>query len=34
MTTTRLDRYLNLPLFDAIRRLRRKLLRLPPPPDV
>jgi hypothetical protein len=25
---------LNLPLFDAIRRLRRKLLRLPPPPDV
>jgi len=34
MTTTRLDRYLNLPFFDAIRRLRRKLLRLPPPPDL
>jgi len=34
MTTTRLDRYLNLPFFDTIRRLRRKLLRLPPPPDV
>jgi hypothetical protein len=31
MTTTRLDRYLNLPFFDAIRRLRRKLLCLPPP---
>jgi hypothetical protein len=34
MSTTRLDRYLNLPFFDAIRRLRRKLLRLPPPPDI
>jgi Glycosyltransferase like family 2 len=31
VTTTRLDRYLNLPFFDAIRRLRRKLLGLPPP---
>jgi hypothetical protein len=30
-STTRLDRYLNLPFIDAIRRLRRKLLRLPPP---
>jgi len=33
-TTTRLNRYLNSPFFSAIRRLRRKLLRLPPPPDV
>ena len=33
-TTTRLDRYLNFPFVNAIRRLRRKLLRLPPPPDV
>jgi hypothetical protein len=29
-----LDRYLNFPFVNAIRRLRRKLLRLPPPPDV
>jgi hypothetical protein len=27
----RLDRYLNSPIFNAIRRVRRKLLRLPPP---
>ena len=27
----RLDRYLNSPFFDAIRKLRRKFLRLPPP---
>lgn len=29
--TLRLDRYLNLPFFDVIRRVRRKLLRLRPP---
>lgn len=34
VSTTRLDRYLNLPFIDAIRRLRRKLLRLPPPRDL
>lgn len=30
-TATRLDRYLNSPFFNAIRRMRRKLLGLPPP---
>jgi hypothetical protein len=30
-TTTRVNRYLNSPFFSAIRRIRRKLLRLPPP---
>ena len=30
-TTTRLDRYLNSPFLRAIRGVRRKLLRLPPP---
>jgi len=29
----RLDRYLNLPIIQAVRRLRRMLFRLPPPPD-
>jgi hypothetical protein len=29
--TLRLNRYLNLPFFDVIRRVRRKLLGLPPP---
>lgn len=31
--TTRLDRYLNLPWLQAVRRIRRILFRLPPPTD-
>jgi hypothetical protein len=31
VATSRLDRYLNSPFFSTIRRLRRKLLCLPPP---
>jgi uncharacterized coiled-coil protein SlyX len=31
--TTRLNRYVNLPLIEAVRRVRRMLFRLPPPPD-
>jgi hypothetical protein len=31
-TTARLNRYLNLPLNNAVRKLRRMLFRLPPPP--
>jgi len=30
--TTRVNRYLNLPVIDAVRRFRRMLFRLPPPP--
>jgi Glycosyl transferase family 2 len=31
--TIRLNRYLNLPLIDLVRRFRRRLFRLPPPPN-
>lgn len=32
-STTRLDRYLNLPFLNAVRRVRRMLLGLPPPSE-